>query len=463
MRDERVAPKGWPKDQRSRRSGKVGRWHDDWVDRSKKLAKFRSQGRRAGSDYNLHHVDIEAPLGAIMDFDRRVREIDGRDPDRGRHLPEPDTFERTQGALFGAVIGDAFGRAVDSGATVELPWSPDLNLRGDKALTEYVLPEGSTFGPSAVGQQLAFTLEGVIRSYLAFRTKKEFGTAPSAMQHAYQRWLYTQPASDGQRRRWQDCGGPYASGPEPDGWLVGIEGLYRDGAPNPGTVATLEEFARTGRRASLNDMCGRARGSDVVARAAAVAISVAEPAAAFEAAVMTAVLTHSSADDYLAAGTLAVILHQQIRDVPFYDCLTAAREQLEGWRGNKRMLRKIELALAMIRNHWTPTDRERIRPPFGNGGDDGAEALGLALYCAMASDYVREALLLAMNYSAHRPAVGAITGMLIGAECGVRTIPPDLQAAVPFTETIDVLVRDVLVERTTEPTDQEWLRRYPAW
>ncbi|MEV6232936.1 ADP-ribosylglycohydrolase family protein [Saccharopolyspora shandongensis] len=448
-------------EQRYRRGGKLSRWHYDWTRRTEHRADFQPHGRKEGSDYNLHYVDVHAPLDAVVDFDRRANEIYGCDPDTSRRLPEPDTAERFRGAVLAAAVGDALGRAVDSGITVDLPWSPDVKLIGEKALTEYSLRD-SAAESSAVTQLLAFTLEGLIRADVAHRITKGDSEPEAVVQHAYQRWLHTQPTPDGQRRGWEHCG-PYAA-PEPDGWLVGVDSLRRDGAPHPDTVAALENFARTGQHSRLRKMRAHARGSEVVPRAAMAAVCADDPAEVFAAAVHIAVLTHSSPDDCLAAGTLAVILHQQIRDQPFHDCLTTARAHLERWpRRNARVLRKIELALIMNQDYWVPTTPENIRKPFGDGGRDGAEALGLGLYCAMASDYVREALQLAMNYSAHRPVVGAITGMLIGAECGVRAIPADLRAAVPLAEVVDTLAQDALTEHgPNPPANEAWLHRYPA-
>ncbi|MEV0086497.1 ADP-ribosylglycohydrolase family protein [Saccharopolyspora sp. NPDC050642] len=459
MRDERLAPKGWPAKLRHRRSKKVSRWHDDWVRRTEPSTEYRPDGRRDGTDYPLHAVDVDAPLSAQADFDRRVREIDGRDPDTGRHLPEPDIAERWRGAVLASVIGDALGHAVNTGATHTVKWQPGRKLPDEHSLYEYTFR--GTAEPSAVTQLLAFTLEGIIRGGVAHRIPGGDNDPKSVVQHAYQRWLHTQPTPDGQRRSWKHCG-PYAR-PEPDGWLVGVDSLRRDGAPHPDTVAALENFARTGEHSRLRAMRAHARGSEVVPRAAMAAVCADDPAEVFAAAVHIAVLTHSSPDDCLAAGTLAVILHQQIRDQPFHDCLTTARAHLERWPRNARMLRKIELALIMNQDYWVPTTPENIRKPFGDGGRDGTEALGLGLYCAMASDYVREALQLAMNYSAHRPVAGAITGMLIGAECGVRAIPADLRAAVPLAEVVDTLAQDALTEYSPNPpANQAWLHRYPA-
>lgn len=446
---------------RDRRGAKVGRWHDNWVDRTASRADFRPHGRKEGSDYNLHSVDVHAPLDAVINFDRRVREIDGRHPDTGRPLPVPDASERLRGALVAAACGDALGRAVETGTATALPWSPSIQRGDEHALREYVahVPAGSA---SAAVQLLAFTLEGLIRAHVAERATGQ-ADPPEQVQHAYQRWLFTQPTPDGQRRDWRSCAGPDAGTSQPDGWLIGVDALHTDAAAPADLVAALEHVARTGQRSSLRDLRAHARGGDVVLRTAAAAVCSADPAEVFTAAVNLAVLTHDRPEDCLAAGVFAVILHQQILDRPFADCLATARALLRRWPGHARVDRKIELGRAMIRDYGVPARREDVHIPFPGGGSDGADALGLALYCAMASDYVREAVQLAVNYAPQRPVVAAMAAGLLGAECGVQAVPADLRDAAPVAAILDTLAQDARAEfSTTPPSHDDWVRRYPA-
>lgn len=460
VKDEQIAPNFWPANLQDRRNLKMGIWHSEWTKRTVDRADFRPQGRKEGSDYNLHYVDVEAPFDAEIDFDRRAREIQGHHPRKGGRLPDPSPAERLRGALVAATVGDAFGHAIEHGTVTAVPWSPDYRLRDEHALTEYSLtgPTPST----SVGQLLAFSLEGVIRSHVAGRTTGDPALL-SRVQYAYQRWLFTQPTSDGRRRDWRACAGQYSPAPGPDGWLVGAELVHADGKPQADLVTAVEEVARTGRHATFHDLRGHARGADAVLPPVAAALCSNDSREVFTTAVKLAVLTHDRPEDCLPAGVLAVILHQQIRDRPFTECLATAREQLRRWNGHTRVERTIERAWTMIRDYRVPTSTAHLRKPFPNGGRDGAEALGLALYCAMASDYVREALELAANYATNRPVVAAIAGLLLGADFGVQAVPDDLREAVPLTTIVDTLAQDATAEfTTTPPTDPHWLARYPA-
>lgn len=466
MRDENVAPDGWPKDQRSRCSGKLSKWHDAWAERRESASPFRPSGRKEGSDYNQHFVDVEAPIKYLNDFGRRASEITGENPDNKRILPDPEPADRFRGAVLSAVVGDAFERGVAEGVVGELPWKPALNYflaeSGEAdPLTEYVFTS-SQVGSSSFVQLMSFTLEGLIRAHVARRMNPVDDDPAPEVQHAYQRWLYIQRGPQGERLPWSQRGGPFAARTaRPDGWLVESETLLALQALPADTVRTLEEFARTGARRGPSP---EANGGSVLPRAALAAVWSNEAAGAFAAGVAIARLTHGHPDDYLPAGFAAALLHQQIRDVPFSGCLEAARGELLRWPGHERTAQMISAALELNKEVWSPTMPGHLAATFPGGGADGAESLGISLYCALASDYVREALLLAMNYARDRSAVCAISGLIIGAECGVHAIPSELRRAPSLYPLVDELVTDALTEFSpTAPTDASWTQRYPAW
>ncbi|WP_243790129.1 ADP-ribosylglycohydrolase family protein [Saccharopolyspora gloriosae] len=355
------------------------------------------------------------------------------------------------------------------GQVLEVPWKPALHFF-DFPRKEFIPPlveyafSASPVESSTSVQLMSFTLEGLIRAHVARRVNPVDDDPISEVQHAYQRWLYIQSGPQGERLPWAQRGGPFATRfAQPDGWLVGNDALVSRQDPPLETVRVLEEFARTGvvRRGERSV----ARGGAVVPRAALAAVWSNEAAGAFAAAVGIASLTHGNPDDYLPAGFMAALVHQQIRDVPFSECLEAARGELERWPGHERTSQMIRNALELNKEVWSPAPPGQLAERFPGGGADGAEALGISLYCALASDYVREALLLAMNYSSqHRSATCAISGLIIGAECGVNAIPKELRQVPSLYPLMDELVTDALTEFSpAAPTDASWTRRYPAW
>lgn len=52
----------------------LGDWHAEWVARQLPGAPFRPEGRKAGSDYNQHYVDLESDDN---EFHARARQIMG--------------------------------------------------------------------------------------------------------------------------------------------------------------------------------------------------------------------------------------------------------------------------------------------------------------------------------------------------------------------------------------------------
>lgn len=462
MKDEKIHVKGWPSSVRSRGSNKIGAWHRDWSRRHEHRGEFRPDGRIDGSEYNLHHLDVDTPLGSEADYGRRVDEISGRDPDTRQWLPEPDAHGRFRGAMLAATAGDALGAAVASGAVRRLSWEPSVMLPDDELLTEYVA-QGPLLRPTALTQLSAFSVEGLIRAHAARRNNPVDNDPVPEVQHAFQRWLFTQRVPRGTRGQWRGIGGPYAAHhDEPDGWLVQQAEMYVERAPNPGVLAALGNFAGRGVGAAHASNLDKARGGDVVARAAMLAVWSNELHEVFAAAADVAALTHESPDDYLPAGVLAGILHQQLRGLPFSDCLFNAYQELTRWRGSEKTATLIDKSVKVTQTVWTPAPVSEAHRHFGDGAD-GAEALAIALYAALASDYVREALQLAMNYTENRSVVGAICGVMVGAEYGDRAIPSDL-GAFELRNVIETLSNDALAEFSPgPPVGQEWLRRYPAW
>jgi hypothetical protein len=62
---------------RAQRLKALAEEHDAWVGENLAHASgtFDSAGRRAGSDYNLHHVDVDASGEAQDDFCQRVSRL----------------------------------------------------------------------------------------------------------------------------------------------------------------------------------------------------------------------------------------------------------------------------------------------------------------------------------------------------------------------------------------------------
>ncbi len=463
MRDSRIKLKGWPKE-RDRRNLKHGNWHSDWSDRWRNRVPFNPDSRAVeDSDYNQHYVDVEAPVEAELEFSARSDEITGYSRDR-EHLKTPTGSEQLRGAIVGAGVGDAFAESF--GGLVKYPWYSGGAVNIEEKLIDYLPPAASMLS-SWYTNLMAYSAEGLIRALGGRRTGQQVNPV-SAVQHAYQRWLYHTRKDRRKSGEWRLYGGPYARGAsdrdKPDGTLS-EETEFKIGNHDldPAIIDALTVFATSGVFSTPAAPRSTARGADVLVRAALAAVWSEDISQTFDLAVAIAALTHPHPDDYLPAATLAVILHQQIRGRLFMDCLTAGYQQLTVRPGHEKTRSMIDTAVNLTRNEWTPTQADNLRRHFPTGGADGAEGLGIALYCALVSDYLREGLVLALNYAPteHRRQVAAATGMLIGAEYGVQAVPAVFRDPVKSVHTLDRLGQDLATEIRDVLDQTEWLRRYP--
>lgn len=70
-----------PSETRIRRLRELGEWHDEWAATHGASAGFHpDQHPKPGSDYNQHHVDLDATPEAEDAFHARARQIMGLPP-----------------------------------------------------------------------------------------------------------------------------------------------------------------------------------------------------------------------------------------------------------------------------------------------------------------------------------------------------------------------------------------------
>ncbi|MFI6162250.1 hypothetical protein ACIA59_20190 [Micromonospora haikouensis] len=65
--------------ERRRRLVALGDLHREWAEKHDTSTPFDPDGRPQGSDYNQHHVDVEAAAADEADFVRRADRIMGVD------------------------------------------------------------------------------------------------------------------------------------------------------------------------------------------------------------------------------------------------------------------------------------------------------------------------------------------------------------------------------------------------
>nr|WP_268951404.1 ADP-ribosylglycohydrolase family protein [Saccharopolyspora aridisoli] len=352
--------------------------------------------------------------------------------------------------MLGGAMGDGLGYAIEF-KDIEV-------LRrdyGPAGVTGPVLRQGVA-RVSDDTQMMLFTLEGLIRAHVARRVKPTDNDPVPEVQHAYQRWYHTQG------RDWLTAGGPYAQHLQrPDGWLITNWELFASRAPGSTCMTALSNFAQTGVFATPQRRINDSKGCGGVMRAAPVAVWSNDPAEVFYAAVGTAALTHSHPSGFLSAGVLAVIVHQLIREVPLREAVRMARNLLTRWPEHEEQLQVLDKAVALAERG--PVSPEEIAQELG-GGWVGEEALAIGLYAVLATDDLREALLLSVNHSGDSDSTGMVCGNIGGALYGARAVPADWLGTLEMRGLVETVAEDALAEFSPgPPTDPGWAQRYPAW
>ncbi|HEY8371760.1 MAG TPA: type VII secretion system-associated protein [Pseudonocardiaceae bacterium] len=370
----------------------------------------------------------------------------------GTPLGPPERFVASM--VLGAV-GDALGAGIEFLSLKQIQ-----EHHGEEGLTDYVRSSEGLGEITDDTQMMLFTLEGLIRANVARRRGRPADPL-LVVQHAYQRWLYTQDVLS-PRTRWADSGGPFAQqAAEPDGWLVKVQQLHALRAPGSTCLSALRTFASTGRIATFTNRANNSKGCGGVMRAAPVAIWSTDPAEVFRLAAATAALTHGHPSGYLPAGVLAVLVHQLMRAVPLADAVQQTRTLLVGWKDHEEQLRALDAAVELAAEGRPTPDRlaERL-----GGGWVGEEALAIGLCAALATDNPRDALLVAVNHSGDSDSTGIVCGNLVGAMYGLNGIPESWLTDLELREVVQELAQDALLEfGPNPPTTDEWLQRYPAW
>ncbi|WP_461153832.1 ADP-ribosylglycohydrolase family protein [Saccharopolyspora tripterygii] len=362
----------------------------------------------------------------------------------------PDAHERFLGSMLAGAVGDALGYAIEFN---------DIGMirrnHGENGLVAPVLRNGVA-QISDDTQMMLFTLEGLIRAHVARRIEPRDNDPIPEVQHAYQRWFHTQ------NQPWRVAGGPYAQHLQnPDGWLITNRELFANRAPGSTCMSALANFAQTGVFATPQHRINDSKGCGGVMRAAPVAAWSNDPSEVFLVAVRTAALTHSHPSGFLSAGVLAVIVHQLIREVPLRESVRLARELLTRWPQHEEQLQVLDRAVALAeRGRVTP---EELKGELGEGWV-GEEALAIGLYAVLATDDLRDALLLSVNHSGDSDSTGIVCGNIGGALHGTRGIPQDWLQQLELREVIETITNDMLAEFSPgPPTDPSWTQRYPAW
>jgi ADP-ribosylglycohydrolase len=355
--------------------------------------------------------------------------------------PPNDVLSRFRGCLLAGAVGDALG------APIEFLSIDEIRARhgepGVATMVEGAWPAGSITDDT---QMTLFTAEGLLRAWQR-GTTKGICHPPSVVDHAYARWLYTQGEMS---PRWDERNeGAY------DGWLAKLPELHDRRAPGNTCLSAM----RGERAGAIDQPLNDSKGCGGVMRIAPAGL-LPTAGGAFQVGSELAALTHGHPSGYLAAGFLAATIDRLRDGADLDDALDSATDQLRRKPGHEETLRAVEAARDLAEG--SPPTPERVAM-LGEGWV-AEEALAIAIYAVLATDSLREALLVAVNHGGDSDSTGAIAGNLAGVLYGERAIPDEwleqLELRAAITQIADDLYRCWRGEAWDPERERE---RYPGW
>lgn len=351
--------------------------------------------------------------------------------------------DRAYGCLLGGACGDALGAPVEF-LSHEQTWGATA-LRASP---------GSTIGLVTDDTQMAlFTVEGLIRAHVR-GTLRGICHPPNVVHHAYLRWLVTQ---DEQFEEFSDT---EQAVDQIDGWLVRDKRLWASRAPGNTCLSALRAARRAQQFGQRAD--NESKGCGTVMRDAAFGLfRIEDPQRAFDWAVETAQTTHGHPSARYSSGALAVIIAHIVRGASMPDAVGHALATLQRRAEAGEVRDALQHAVALSRN---PDWRRRL-PELGAGWV-AEEALAISVLSSMAANDAREAIIAAVNHGGDSDSTGAITGNIVGAMGGARSLPTEWTEQVELRDVIETLTQDlvaILNGSANDASAERLSERYPGW
>ena len=337
-------------------------------------------------------------------------------------------------------MGDALGAAVEFWSLNEI-----RSKCGPAGVQDFLTAYGRIGAITDDTQMTLFTAEGLLRAENG-KTGDELPDYVSAVHHAYLRWLLTQ------REASQHRDFPRATRLENLGWLYRNRAMRSRRAPGSTCIASLR-----GERAGTPEKpVNFSKGCGGLMRIAPAGIFFADPEMAFDMGMRIAALTHGHPSGYLAAGTFAAIIRATLDGSSLESACDCAIVLLKRRRQHEECLAALEQALLSVVNGDASADSVE---QLGSGWL-AEEALAIAVYCAVsAKGDFKKGVLLAVNHGGDSDSTGALTGNILGALCGVQSIPARWLEQLELRETLESIATDL---STKHRSDAEWLERYPS-
>ncbi len=333
---------------------------------------------------------------------------------------------RFMGCLLGGAVGDALGAPVEFMRRTEI-----LERFGPGGITAYAPAYGRVGAITDDTQMTLFTAEGLIRTWVR-RRNKGIASVEAMTARAYVRWYKTQGKA--QHPRYGDR--------EETGWLFQQEALHAQRGPGETCLSAIRHMTVMGDPAQ-ND----SKGCGGVMRIAPVGLVMGQGGASstetFALGAKLAALTHGHPTGSLAAGVLAVIIAEIVRDKTLPEALVIARACLRKHAHHEETEQALAQAQALAASDLAPP---AAIARLGQGWV-AEEALAIAVYCALTAPSFIDGVIHAVNHDGDSDSTGAITGNILGAIHGQAVIPASFLSPLELREVIAEIASDLCAFR----------------
>ena len=358
-------------------------------------------------------------------------------------------IDKYRGCLVGGASGDALGYAVEF-------YQEDFIFKkyGENGITEYDLINGIAH-ISDDTQMTLFTANGLLLGTTRGMTRGIMQAYPSYIASCYKDWLKTQLECYPLKEHLS-----YS-------WLVNVPELFNRRAPGNTCISAIEN----GANGTIDEPINQSKGSGGIMRVAPIGLYFdGKKYTSDEIAMIgaeTAALTHGHELGYIPAAALVHILHliSHNEDISLLDAVMDTKKALLRLFADKTHLKDLILLIdrAVALANKNLDDLEAIRE-LGQGWV-AEETLAIAIYCSLKySDDFDKAIIASVNHSGDSDSTGSVTGNIMGAYLGYKSIPQkyirNLELVNVIMEIADDLYNDCKRTEYGSYHDEIWEQKY---
>ena len=363
-------------------------------------------------------------------------------------MPMKD-IDKYRGCMLGGAVGDALGYAVEFIDDEHI-----FRKFGENGITEYELNCDGKAEISDDTQMSLFTANGLLIGTTRGMMRGIMGSYQSYIALCYKDWLKTQTADE------LGFEAPEYS------WLNNIPDMNHSRAPG----RTCISYLMHNNLGSVNEPKNNSKGCGGVMRVAPIGLYLGGRSVDDTEVDMigaeTAALTHGHDLGFIPAAALVHIINSVSHsNIALIDAVEKAKSAVANEFSNAKhitdMVNLIDKAIALSKEEYNDLDAIR---ELGQGWV-AEETLAIAIYCALKySDDFEKAIIASVNHSGDSDSTGAVTGNILGAYLGRKSIPDkyleDLELRDTIIELADDLYNDCQMSEYGEYRDPIWIQKY---